>query len=60
MNIRITVSLCSPQEVVLRHHFGSKGSELGQFNYLRGLAVDRTTGVCYVCDEQNNRIQLFI
>ena len=38
--------------------FGSKGKERGQFNRPRGLAVD-SSGVLYVCDSENSRIQMF-
>ncbi len=38
--------------------FGQKGEGPGEFKYSRGLAVD-VSGVVYVCDRDNNRIQLF-
>ncbi len=38
--------------------FGLKGSKEGEFSYPTGLAVD-SDGVLYICDESNNRIQLF-
>ncbi len=38
--------------------FGRKGSGPGEFNFPGGLAVD-TSGVVYVCDTINYRIQLF-
>ena len=38
--------------------FGKKGDGPGEFKGLRGLAVD-STGVVFVCDRENNHIQLF-
>ena len=38
--------------------FGSVGNGPGQFDYPRGLAVDGS-GVVYVCDGWNHRVQLF-
>ena len=38
--------------------FGSYGSELGQFNLIRGMHVDRF-GDLYVCEWTSNRIQIF-
>ena len=38
--------------------FGGEGEGPGNFNYPYGLAVDNS-GVVYVCDSGNNRIQLF-
>ncbi len=38
--------------------FGCHGSGPGQFRLPRGLAVD-SSGVLYVCEEGNNRVQLF-
>lgn len=37
--------------------FGGKGREQGQFNLPAGLAVD-DSGVLYVCDYGNNRVQI--
>ncbi len=37
---------------------GRKGEGPGEFDYPCGLAVD-VSGVVYVCDRVNNRIQLF-
>ena len=37
--------------------FGRKGNKTGEFMCPRGVAVD--SGVVYVCDRDNNRIQLF-
>lgn len=39
-------------------HFGGMGTSPGQFIRPLGLAVD-TTGVVYVCDHGNNRVQAF-
>ena len=38
--------------------FGTKGSEPGQFDTPAGIAVD-ADGYIYVCDQTNNRIQVF-
>ena len=38
--------------------FGSRGEEPGNFSYPNGVTVDES-GVVYVCDSGNNRIQLF-
>ena len=38
--------------------FGEHGNGPGQFAYPRRLAVD-TSGVLYVCDSDNNRVQVF-
>lgn len=38
--------------------FGHKGEAPGQFKGLYGLAVD-SCGVVYVCDDRNNRVQVF-
>ena len=38
--------------------FGSKGRKEGEFLSPRGLAVNRN-GVVYVCDRDNDRLQLF-
>ena len=38
--------------------FGELGEEPGQFDSPTGLAID-DNGVVYVCDTQNNRIQMF-
>lgn len=38
--------------------FGGSGSRLGEFNSPGGVALDES-GVLYVCDKNNNRIQLF-
>ena len=38
--------------------FGRRGEEAGEFNFPCGLAVD-DGGVVYVCDSENNRIQVF-
>ena len=38
--------------------FGRRGKEDGEFNYPLGVAVD-DSGVVYVCDHSNHRVQLF-
>ena len=38
--------------------FGHRGSESGEFDHPRGVAVD-SSGVVYVCDRDNNRVQVF-
>ncbi len=38
--------------------FGRRGSEPGEFNNPRGLAVNKD-GILYVCDWDNNRVQCF-
>ena len=38
--------------------WGSRGSESGQFNTIRGIAID-TQGNIYVADAGNKRIQVF-
>ena len=38
--------------------FGEPGSESGQFHVAHGIAIDRS-GVIYVADRENSRIQLF-
>ena len=55
LNHRISVFTMDGQFVT---SFGSKGKELGKFHHPRGLAVDNS-GVVYVCDTENRRIQLF-
>ncbi len=38
--------------------FGQEGRGPGEFKYPRGLAVN-VSGVVYVCDRDNYRVQLF-
>ena len=40
------------------HSFGKKGSGRGELNLPSGIAVDQD-GFVYVCEEGNNRIQVF-
>ena len=40
------------------HSFGKKGSDRGELNSPRGIAVDQD-GFVFVCEEGNNRIQVF-
>ena len=42
----------------LMKSFGKRGVGLGEFHCPRGLAVD-SSGVVYVCDYRNDRIQMF-
>ncbi len=51
----IIVSLYSPPRV---NFSGQEGVGPGEFEYPRGLAVD-VSGVVYVCDRDNYRVQLF-
>ena len=39
--------------------FGTRGSAEGQFNSPSGLVISSKTGQLYVCDSENNRIQVF-
>ena len=54
-NHRVSVFTSEGQFVT---SFGGLGEGPGQFVYPYGLAVD-SSGVVYVCDGSNNRIQLF-
>ena len=38
--------------------FGSKGNGPQQLQYPRGIAMDKS-GIVYVCDFSNNRVQIF-
>ena len=40
--------------------FGTSGSDEGQFDYPGGLVVSRKTGQLYICDTNNDRIQVFL
>ena len=40
--------------------FGTSGSDEGQFNSPGGLVVSKKTGRLYVCDNNNDRIQVFL
>ena len=51
------ISIFDKQGNFLRQ-FGSYGSELGQFNQIKGMHVDRK-GHLYVCEWTSNRIQIF-
>ena len=42
----------------LVHEFGGKGVDLGRFNLPSGICVD-DSGVVYVADRGNNRVQFF-
>ena len=52
-----TVSIFDKHGNFLRQ-FGSYGSELGQFNQIRGMHIDRN-GLLYVAEWISNRIQIF-
>ena len=38
--------------------FGSKGNQLGQFDYPQGVCVDEKNGRLLVCEEANHRVQI--
>ena len=40
--------------------FGTSGSDEGQFNSPGGLVVSKKTGRLYICDNNNDRIQVFL
>ena len=52
-----TISIFDKEGNFLRQ-FGSYGSELGQFNQIKGMHVDQK-GHLYVCEWTSNRIQIF-
>ena len=54
-NHRVTVFHTSGEFV---HSFGKKGSGRGKLKYPWGIAIDRD-GFVFVCDNENNRIQVF-
>ena len=54
-NNRVSVFTSGGQFVT---SFGMTGEGVGEFNYPLGVAVD-SSGVVYVCDHVNNRVQLF-
>ena len=39
--------------------WGKKGSGVGEFGNLHGIIVDKATGLIYVADTANNRVQVF-
>jgi len=39
--------------------WGKKGSAIGEFGNLHGIIVDKGTGLIYVADTANNRVQVF-
>jgi DNA-binding beta-propeller fold protein YncE len=39
--------------------WGRKGSGQGEFGNLHGLAVDKASGLIYVADTANHRVQVF-
>ena len=55
VNCRVSVFTSEGQFVT---SFGNLGEGLGEFSDPRGLAVD-SNGVVYVCDYDNNRLQVF-
>ena len=54
-NNRVSVFTSDGQFVT---SFGWKGAEEGEFDIPTGMTVD-ISGVLYVCDYRNNRVQLF-
>ena len=50
------VSVFTTEGVFVRS-LGSRGNQSGQFSYPHGLCVDNC-GVVYVCDSQNDRVQI--
>ena len=54
-NHRVSVFTCEGKFLT---SFGTKGREPEQFNGPSGIAVDKS-GVVYVADTSNHRIQLF-
>ena len=54
-NHRVSVFQTSGEFV---HSFGTEGSGRGELNSPYGLAVDKD-GFVFVCDSNNNRIQVF-
>ena len=59
MSVRVIVSPCIfTSEGHFVTSFGGEGRGPGEFVSPRGLAVD-DSGVVYVCDWKNNRIQIF-
>ena len=51
------VSVFTHQGIYLTS-FGTKGSEAQQFSHPHGIIVDKS-GMVYVCDYHNNRVQIF-
>ena len=63
---RIAVSECGNHRIsvfsaggVFQHCFGCKGSQLGMFRTPRHLCFNHQQGLLVVCDEHNQRLQLF-
>ncbi len=54
-NYRISIFTCEGQFIF---SFGTNGGGLGEFKDLFGLTVD-SSGLVYVCDSGNNRVQVF-
>jgi hypothetical protein len=52
-------SAAASSKDVLRSQFGSTGSEAGQFNGPKGVAVDQATHDVYVADSGNHRVDKF-
>ena len=51
------ISVLSPEGAILVS-FGSEGADKGQFQRPHAIAVDEC-GLVYVCDRENNRLQVF-
>ena len=54
-NNHVSVFTCGGQFVT---SFGKKGAVKGEFHYPTGMTVDKS-GVVYVCDCRNDRVQMF-
>ncbi len=55
----LTYNAAGAPALEYRHSFGEYGEEPGQLAYPQGLAVNDATGLLYVADNANRRIQAF-
>ncbi len=57
----LAVSAFSPAaaRAAFPSEFGSLGTNAGQFTEAEGVAVNQTTGIVYVADSRNNRVEEF-